>query len=288
MDFSRLLKKDENDFISLATTYENYKWYKPILVIIIGLIIFIILSAVVAILFKTSFSGVNLIGTSPEGHTIAGILNLLTVALITPSLYLATRFIYKAPFASQISLKGKWNWGVVLKSAAIALVVFGANAIYSALTSPTPIVNQFTIITFVLCLIITPFQCFAEEYFFRGFLLQTFKSWFKIPIVAIILQAIGFGAIHSYNLLGLASVAFVGLCFGFLAWYTESLEVSTAIHSINNLLTFLVMGLGITSVTNDITLISVLQTVLVTVVTIILILFAEKRYGWIGFEGKDG
>ena len=44
--------------------------------------------------------------------------------------------------------------------------------------------NTVTLTFFVICLILIPLQCIAEEYLLRGFLMQTIGSWFKIPVLA--------------------------------------------------------------------------------------------------------
>ena len=74
---------------------------------------------------------------------------------------------------------------------------------------------------------------------FRGFLMQTFGSWFRIPIIAIIIQALVFTSLHQYDIVGLTSILISGLLFGLIAWYTRGLEISTALHTANNLAAFL-------------------------------------------------
>lgn len=46
---------EKNEFITFPTTFENYKWYKPILVFIIGVIIYIILSVILTLIFDIVF-----------------------------------------------------------------------------------------------------------------------------------------------------------------------------------------------------------------------------------------
>ena len=65
-------------------------------------------------------------------------------------------------------------------------------------------------------------------------IMQTFGSWFKIPILAIILQAVIFAAVHGYNSLGIIAVFISGIVFGFFTWKTNGIEVSWSSLNIFN------------------------------------------------------
>ena len=75
--------------------------------------------------------------------------------------------------------------------------------------------------------------------------MQTFGSWFKIPIVAIVFQAVLFSVLHRYPLLALISVICTGVLYGFIVWYSQGLEVSSAMHAVNNIFSFLAIGFGL-------------------------------------------
>lgn len=46
---------EKNEFITLPTTFENYKWYKPILVFIIGAVVYLILSVLLSLVFGAAY-----------------------------------------------------------------------------------------------------------------------------------------------------------------------------------------------------------------------------------------
>ena len=131
-----------------------------------------------------------------------------------------------------------------------------------------------------MALIIIPFQCIGEEYFMRGYLMQTVGSWFKIPLIAIVVQSIFFTVLHPYNMLGVISVFVSGIIFGIITCYTKGIETSSGLHSANNLLTFLFAGLGLTDVATDITLVGCLLDMGLLVFTSILVLYVSKKWGW--------
>lgn len=117
--------------------------------------------------------------------------------------------------------------------------------------------------------------------------MQTFGSWFRIPIVAIILQAIVFSSYHSYNLMGLISVLLLGICYGFITWYSKGLEVSTGIHSSNNIISFISKGLGINAVSNEISIMTVVFSFVLTIIVLIIIMALEKKFKWFGFSENE-
>ena len=77
-------------------------------------------------------------------------------------------------------------------------------------------IYSFSILYLLVSLIQVPLQCIAEEYVFRSFFLQTFGSWFKIPVLAIVLQSIVFTVIHGYDDIGLIEIFVCGCIFGFM------------------------------------------------------------------------
>ncbi|WP_407377418.1 CPBP family intramembrane glutamic endopeptidase [Methanobrevibacter sp.] len=82
--------------------------------------------------------------------------------------------------------------------------------------------------------------------------MQAFGSWFKIPIVAIILQAILFGIIHvQYNIMGMICILTSGIIYGFVTWYTKGLEVSSALHAVNNFTAFIGTLLAVASTSGN-------------------------------------
>lgn len=278
----RLFEKVDKDYITFPTTLENYEWFKPIIIIVIAVIL---LYAV----FPTVLSGIFYIfipdfltrSVSPENqpYTIIGLTSLVITAFITPAVYIPTRYIYKISFSEMVAPIRKWNWMALFMSLAVALVIYGIFEAIYVLILGKPIVNKYTLFTFVLSLILVPLQCFAEEFMYRGLVMQTIGSWFKIPIVSILLTAIIFTLVHEqYNLIGLSQVAAGGLCLCYLAYYTQGMEASTALHIINNLFSFGLIGLSIE--TGDVTLLSAAFTAIMAFTSTAAIIFLDKRFNF--------
>ncbi len=140
--------------------------------------------------------------------------------------------------------------------------------------------NTVTLTFFVICLILIPLQCIAEEYLLRGFLMQTIGSWFKIPVLAWIVQAAVFASMHPYSILGVLGVFIDGLVLGFFAWKTNGLEPGSAFHSVNNFIAAMIVALGFDVSTSTITLTNFVSTIALTLVTAFALYYIGTRQGW--------
>lgn len=102
--------------------------------------------------------------------------------------------------------------------------------------------------TFVVLLLVVPFQAAAEEYVFRGYLMQAIGRWLRHPAFAILLPVPLFVLGHLYDPLGQVSVGVFAVAAGWLTWRTGGLEAAIALHVVNNLLAFLLGLAGLSDV----------------------------------------
>ena len=251
-----------SDYITYPRTFENYRWYKPILVFIVVLIMYVIFLIIIDVVFGNIF-GSKLVDSLMEGgyevlnNPLGELLSDLTLVIMIPSLYIATKIVKDRPFSSYSSSRGGWNSKLYFKALIIPFIMTIAFMLLGIVIDGADpnAVNHFSVEYLILSLIFIPLQCISEEYIFRGFFMQTFGSWFKIPVLAIILQSIVFTVGHGYNLVGLIEIFISGCIFGFLAWKTSGIEVTSALHTANNLTISLLVqfGLIVTSSTVGIT-----------------------------------
>ncbi|GAA2803779.1 CPBP family intramembrane glutamic endopeptidase [Nonomuraea dietziae] len=90
----------------------------------------------------------------------------------------------------------------------------------------------------VVIVLLVPFQAAAEEYIFRGWLLQAFGAYIRSPWPGIVLGSAGFAALHAYTDWGILDVFSFGVLMGWLAVRTGGLEAPIAMHVVNNTLAF--------------------------------------------------
>ena len=284
----RLFEKVDNDYITFPTTLKTYKWFKPIVIIVVAfLLMYLVFPTVLSGIFSVFIPDfLSKVGSAlDQPYTIVGMANLVITAFITLAVYIPTRFIYKISFSEMVAPVRKWNWMALFKSLVVSLVIYAIFESIYVIILGKPIVNKYTAVTFILSLIIVPFQCFAEEFMYRGLVMQTIGSWFRIPIVSIVLTAIIFTVVHQqYDLVGMSQVAAGGLCLCYLAYYTQGMEASTALHIINNFFSFGLIGLSID--TNDVTVLSALFTIFMAFLATAVIIGLDKKFDFLGLS-KD-
>jgi len=98
---------------------------------------------------------------------------------------------------------------------------------------------------FLLAILLTsPLQAAAEEYFFRGYLVQALQSALRLPWAGVLLSALVFALFHGTQNLPLFLDRFgFGLLAGVLVVRTGGLEAGIAAHVANNVFAFVWAGL---------------------------------------------
>jgi uncharacterized protein len=142
------------------------------------------------------------------------------------------------------SVAGGIRWGGLMRCMLLALPVWllylGLSAFVDAPQGPRP---DHWALLLVMVFVLTPFQAAAEEYLFRGWILQNVGSWFARPIlglvVSIILSTAAFAAAHlSPDPWIIGSLACLSVASGVAAWRTGGLEAGIAMHTVNNVTAF--------------------------------------------------
>lgn len=282
-----MTNEEISEYITFPRSFEKYKWYKPILVFIVGIIIYIILNVILVAVFSGIY-GENFADSIINGgyevlNTEAGqILSDLSIIITIPSLYLATKIVKDRPFSSYSSSRGGWNFKLYFKALIIPFILFMIfGLVETAIIGPEG-TYHFSILFLIITLISVPLQCIAEEYVYRGLIMQAFGSWFKIPILAIILQSIIFALSHGYNSLGNIEIFFSGLVMGFLAWKANGIEVSSAFHTANNVSLSLLIMFGLQSASTNAQLPDVIIAIIFDVVLCIIMYYVAKKTEWFG------
>lgn len=101
-------------------------------------------------------------------------------------------------------------------------------------------------------------------------------------LLAIILQAVIFAAVHGYNSLGIIAVFISGIVFGFFTWKTNGIEVSSAIHTANNLSICLFVMFGLHSTSSTVELNDTIISVAFEIILLIIMYYVGKKTDWFG------
>lgn len=235
----------------LARSSPQYRWWRQLVAAVIGVAIYLVLSLVFGLALI-----VVLVLTSPDVSDPNVLIARLTeldltdpfifvlatgsIALMIPSVILARLIMGPRPIGLLSSVAGRLRWKWLLRCVPLAAlpfaVVFGIQfLIPSDGPAVAATVTSSTVLLVVLALVLTPLQATAEEYVFRGFLMQAIGGWLRHPAFAILIPVPLFAIGHTqYGWLGLLDVSIFGLAAGYLTWRTGGLEAAIVAHVINN------------------------------------------------------
>lgn len=263
----------------------EFRWWKPLAALLMGVSFYygmtivyqeVMLGVVQAVggeSARTALVKAALRDQQDASNPLVLLFTLGSLSTMLPAVLIAVRLAGLGRFGQLTSVLGRirWRWllrclipgvvyaGVTVGLSAVIPDTYGGASSSSAGT-PTPM--PALILSCIFIVLLVPFQASAEEFAFRGFGMQAVGSYFRWPIVAIILPNIGFALAHNYNIWGQLDVACLGVAFAYLTWRTGGLEAGIIAHVVNNVLVFLLaapvvattqakgspIGLGITVV----------------------------------------
>lgn len=232
----------------LALVTGRHNWWRPF----VGTIVLLVLTvaAMVPVFGMVDITGAfldtprdaddwPLFGDIPDTAFM-----LLLAAAPLPALALTVRWVQKRRWGTLTSVVGRlrlpWLRTCLVLAAAPIAVLLALSFVVDPLDS-SDWVGWGTFLTglaVVVCLV--PFQAAAEEYIFRGWLLQATGCFFRSPALVLAPQAVLFAAAHGWGTpWGFASLVIFGLCTGWLTIRTGGLEAALGLHITTN-----VLGLG--------------------------------------------
>ncbi|MFP7761467.1 CPBP family intramembrane glutamic endopeptidase [Marisediminicola sp. LYQ85] len=235
----------------LARSWPKYRWWKSLVTGVIGVTFYVIMTfaivigfAVVAFVnprafdgFTSSMTTLDLDLSDPVTFTFA----IGSIAVMLPALVFALLIMGPRPIGLVSSVAGRLRWGwlarCILPALAVYGVVFGASFAIDPLLGGAPVSASVTsagLLLLVLALVLVPLQATAEEYVFRGYLMQTIGGWLKHPAWAILLPVPLFAIGHDYDIWGLLDVSIFAVFAGWLTWRTGGLEAAIVAHVVNN------------------------------------------------------
>lgn len=273
----------EHGFTTYPRRFNAYKWYKPLIVGALFLVFLMVCLFAIEPLTKALF-GVTVSSDGYDGwdyYTAGGAFNT-TAQAVAPMLCLiiAALIVKDRPISSYFSSMGGWRWGVFLKTFAVGLVLVGIPIAISCLMKGYSGTIYFTVGGFIIFTLLAPLQGIAEELTFRGYIMQTVSSWFKLPVAGIIVQIAIFAAIHPYNMIGVIEIAISALMYALVCVWSKGLEAGSAMHIINNMTLMYLAGFGFGSITSEETIAGLMLDVCTKAAFFLFILIADKKLHW--------
>lgn len=233
----------------MRQTPASSRWWRPLAVlgVAVGLYIAMLIPALVLwIVGEAGTLGTALMPTPDlldPTNPMDILLGLGLIALMLPAALLATRWAGRAPGILH-SVRGRLRWGLLGRTTAIVLPIFAVvHGLGFVLDPPedvrTPELGTSLLMVYLIVVALTPLQCAAEEYVFRGVPMQVFGTWLRSPLWGILVPVPFFVLGHGYDWVGQIDLAVFAICMGLLAWKSGGLEIPIVIHTANNLTLFL-------------------------------------------------
>lgn len=283
----------------LARETPAYAWWKlPVAGVLAiglwigaGMVLFLVALIVIA-----AGSGIdefdawlNAAGDLDLQHLDFFVLDMLAIVIMIPAILVAVLITGPRPIGYLSSVTGRLRWKWLALTSVIAFVVFiatiGGSVAIGELTEPAEIASpEFStraVVAIVLILLITPFQAAAEEYVFRGYILQLVGSWTRFSIIPVIVSVPLFVSGHVYDFWGLVDVGIFGLTAAVLTIRTGGLEAAIAAHTANNVVLFVLDALGMFSATGDGDYgpVDLIPTIVSSIVFLVLVEWMARRQG---------
>src|SRR3954447_1482271 len=259
-------------FHRLART-AKHAWWGPVLgTLFLGACAFFLTSAVIAgwVIVHRIVAGPF---PTPQGSDIFPsdtenlAVTLVMLGVLTPSVGLAAWLIQRRPFWSVASVLNRirWRWLLwcCLPGVGYLVLSYAMGILVDAIFPPQDSVGNdggswvgfgaFVVPALVIILFV-PFQSAAEEFVFRGWLVQAIGAYgpdspcgrarwlrvvFRTPWPGILIGAAAFVSAHGYRGWAMADIFLFAVMLGWLAVRTGGLEAGIALHTLNNLLAFL-------------------------------------------------
>ena len=232
----------------------RHRWWKPLLTMLLAGAIFLGLSLVtfvpplvVGLVTGRSDLVGYVLGTLTDVDDLSPVgfvaLNLSLVILI-PTVMFSVWAVHgvRPRFSTSVTGGIRWVW-----MRRCLLVVVPVWVAYVGLTllvdQPSGPRAEHWVALLVIVVLMTPFQAAGEEYFFRGWIMQVLGSWFRRPVVGLVVttvvSSVAFAAVHgSPDVWILGSIACLAVAGCLATWRTGGLEAAIAMHAVNNLLAF--------------------------------------------------
>jgi membrane protease YdiL (CAAX protease family) len=234
---------------------ESYVWWLSVLGVVVGLALFLLITAVVSQALVTLFWATTAGNQSYRDYFARAFAFELPIGMLSVNLGLAALIPVAWGLMAVIhQMKPRWlssvqpriRWRYLFGSLAIAAVALnGVMLLSTTVGEPLAIHPQEGFWAFLAVIVLTsPLQAAAEEIFFRGYLLQALGSLVPRAWFGVVVSSVVFALLHgTQNLPLFADRLVFALLAGLLVWRTGGLEAAIAAHVINNVFAYLYAGL---------------------------------------------
>lgn len=229
---------------------------------------------------------------------------LISFVFTLSGIFFVVHYLHNQTILSVTTSRKNIDWKRVLFSFSIWSFFTIISTVLFYFSNPNDFVINFKPVPFVILVLIgvllIPIQTSAEEYIFRGYLMQGFGNLAKNKWVPLLMTSVIFGVMHLSNpeVSKLGNIVLVyyigtGLLLGIITLMDEGMELALGFHAANNLVTALLVtsdwsAFQTHSIFKDISEPSAGIDVILPVVIIypVLLFIFSKKYGWTNWKEK--
>lgn len=266
--------EDPAPYHRLFRTSPGYAWWRPLvagaLLLVFGLVASIVIGVIWFILaIVTGDLGLDqltvadtqaelmaLLSDTSNPLTLFFLLGSLAVLLPLVPLAMLCAGLRPVRLRHSVAFRIRWRWMLWCAIPATVITVVSTSLSFLPLLwdpaafVPVPVDSGRIVWLIVMIIVLVPLQAAAEEYVFRGFIMQAIGAWARPVWVALLVSTVLFTIGHTqYELWGILSVGVMGLGFAVVTWRTGGLEAAIALHTINNVIAFLLLSTGVLGTT---------------------------------------
>lgn len=282
----------------------RYRWWKPLPALLLAFVFYCLLIAalIIAAWQLLGFGSAAGLSQGAEGFDLQQFTDSLdstdpvalgalcaSIICMLPCTGLALKIFGLGGLKGLSSVEGHLRWNRMVRLMLPMLAVFALGiaaevALASFLGGGAPAFQLPSLELVLVILILVPLQSLAEEYVYRGALMQILGSWIPLALIPLVLQALLFMASHGYNLYGLIGTGVFGLIAGIIVLETGGLEAAISIHAANNMCTFLASALIVgegSALSSDVTPMNLAFMVALHLVGYIVAWRISRKHGWL-------
>ena len=242
-------------FLAPKETKPAWYWYiLSIIFVLVGLVSF----SITIIGFIYSSKGEIKEGVTEESimaqfsNNQQFVINMIPFVIGFLLLFYAARIIHRRTFLSFITTRPQLDLKRILVGFLlwfiITVVLFSVELAQGATQYQWNLELNDFLLLIALAIVITPIQTGFEEILIRGFLMQLFARFIRLPIIVVLMSAGIFTVLHLDNpevdAMGYVALAYYilsGILTAFIAVMDDGLELSWGFHIANNLFAILIV-----------------------------------------------
>lgn len=253
------------EFHRLARMRPHYRWWRVLLTGVVGIVLYVSLGGTVMMMLAIAAVFLPAVGVAVDSFMASSdtgsfdldnpwlVASLLVpLIMLFPVLLIASRLVQGRDTGLLSSVVGRIRWRWLGRTLLLAMGVFTTGfAIWIGLETALGVPLELTFahpgipVMLLLVVLLVPFQAAAEEYVFRGYLMQLIGAWLRHPAFAILLPVPLFVLGHGYDVWGGLAIGVFAAVAGWLCWRTGGLEAAISMHIVNNVMIFALASIGL-------------------------------------------